>query len=103
MSLRYIAGYSLLFLTRILTKVLQQMWRVASLPERFVPIVCTPKEIDQYARTDWNSWEQVRNYATQDDWLTATEHVLVERYFSNNGELLNLACGAGREALLLAR
>ena len=37
-----------------------------------------------------------------DHWL-ATEQALVERYVAKSGELLNLACGAGREALLLAR
>src|SRR5438105_3201267 len=103
MSLRYIAGYSLLLLTRLLSKVLEQMLRVVSLPERFVLIIWTPREIDRYSRADWNSREQVRNYVTLDDWLSGTEQVLIERYFSNNGELLNLACGAGREALLLAR
>jgi len=38
-----------------------------------------------------------------DDWLGVTEERLVETYFTNDGELLNVACGAGREALLLAR
>src|SRR5881397_527822 len=38
-----------------------------------------------------------------DDWLGVTEEPLVETYFTNDGELLNVACGAGREALLLAR
>src|SRR5438445_10623661 len=100
MSLRYIAGYSLLFLTRVLTKILQQMWRVASLPERFVPIIWTPREIDRYSRADWNSWPVVRPYANSEDWLGGWELTLVERYFTNQGELLNLACGAVRYSLL---
>src|SRR5438309_11477421 len=45
----------------------------------------------------------VRDPADSDDWLGTWELTLVERYFTNKGELLNLACGAGREALLLAR
>lgn len=101
--LRYYVGYSLVLASRLLWSVFDKLFWVALLPQRFSVIVWTPKEIDRYARTDWNSWKQVRNYATQDDWLITTEQVLVERYFLNNGELLNLACGAGREALLLAR
>src|SRR5437879_1666815 len=101
--LRYYVGYSIILASRLFCSVFDKLFWVALLPQRFSVIVWTPKEIDRYARTDWNSGEQVRNYATQDDWLTATEHVLAERYFSNNGKLLNLACGAGREALLLAR
>ena len=38
-----------------------------------------------------------------DGWLGVTEKTLVETYFRNGGALLNVACGAGREALLLAR
>ncbi len=103
MPLRYIAGYSLLLLTRFWEKVFDQMWRVASLPERFVSIIWTTREIERYSRTDWNSWPSVRTYANADDWNSALELTLVERYFKNKGEILNLACGAGREAVLLAR
>ena len=102
-SLRYFAGYSLLILSRLLGKVLEQMWRVVSLPQQFALIIWTPSEIDRYSRDDWNSLPSVRDYARMDHWLDPTEQVLVESYFSKNGELLNVACGAGREALLLAR
>ena len=102
-SLRYVAGYSLVLLARLLEKGLQQMWRVVSLPEQFALIIWTPREIDRYSMDDWNGWPVVQNYVCMDRWLNATEQVLVERYFSKNGELLNVACGAGREALLLAR
>src|SRR5712691_9343149 len=103
MSLRYFAGYSLLFLARLLRKVPEQMWRVVSLPEQFAVIVWTPSDIDRYSRDDWNSWPSVRGYARMGHWLNATEQALVETYFTKDGELLNMACGAGREALLLAR
>jgi SAM-dependent methyltransferase len=103
MSLRYYAGYSLVLVSRLFRSVLAKLFWIASFPERVSVIVWTPREIDRYARADWNSWEQVRNYAMQNEWLNATEQALVERYFSKDGELLNLACGAGREAVLLAR
>jgi len=102
-SLRYYAGYSLLLPVRIWAKVLAQVWRVVSLPEQFALILWTPREIDRFARTDWNSLLSVRGYARMDDWLGVTEKTLVETYFTKDGALLNLACGAGREALLLAR
>ena len=103
MSLRYYAGCGLLLLTRLSWKVLEQMRRVVSLSEQFALIVWTTSEIDRYSRNQWNSWPSVRNYSGMDHWLNATEQALSERYFSKNGELLNLACGAGREALLLSR
>ena len=102
MSLRYFVGYSLLFLARLLRKVFAQVSRAVSLLEQFALIVWTSSEIDRYSRDDWNSWLSVQGYARMDHWL-ATEQALVEKYLSKNGELLNLACGAGREALLLAR
>src|SRR2546428_1088892 len=102
-SLRYYAGYSLLLPVRIWAKVLAQVWRVVSLPEQFALILWTPREIDRFARTDWNSLLSVRGYARMNDWLGVTEKTLVETYFTKDGALLNLACGAGREALLLAR
>src|SRR5207247_2697235 len=109
-SLRYYAGYSLVLASRLFYSILENLFHsvpeklfwVASLPQRFSVINWTSREIDRYSRTEWNGWEQVRHYATQDDWLTAMEQALVETHFSKNGELLNLACGAGREALLLA-
>ena len=103
MSLRYFAGYSLLFLAHLLRKVFEQVWRVASLTEQFALIICTPSEIARYSRDVWNSWLFVRSYSSQGNWLSATEQGLIERYFSKNVALLNVACGAGREALLLAR
>jgi len=103
MSFRYVAGYSLLFLARLLGKGLAQMRRVISLPQQFALIIWTPSEIERYSRDDWNDWPTIQGYARNDHWLDFMEQALVERYFSKNGELLNLACGAGREALLLAR
>jgi SAM-dependent methyltransferase len=103
MSFRYFAGYSLLLLTRLLGTVLEEVWRVASLPQQFAAIIWTSSEIARYSRDEWNSWPSVRGYARPNHWLNATEQDLAERYFSKNGDLLNLACGAGREALALAR
>src|SRR3989442_1721685 len=103
MSLRYFAGYSFVLLARLLRKILGLMWRGVSLLEQFALIVWTPREIDRYSWTDWNSRPMVRHHANSDDWLGPWELILVERYFTNKGELLDLACGAGREALLLAR
>jgi SAM-dependent methyltransferase len=102
MSLRYVVGYSFVVLARLLRRVFAQASRVVALPEHVALILWTPSEIARYARNDWNSRASVRSYARMDRWLSVTEHVLVERYFSNNGEALNLACGAGREAVLLA-
>jgi SAM-dependent methyltransferase len=102
-SLRYFAGYSFLIPVCILTKVLEQMWRVVSIPQQFALILWTPREIDRFARSDWNSLLSVRGYARMDDWLGVTEKTLVETYFTKDGALLNVACGAGREALLLAK
>ncbi len=103
MSLRYFAGYSFVLLARLLRKFLGLMWSVVSLSEQFALIIWTPREIDRHSRTDWNSRPMVRDQANSDDWLGTWELTLVERYFTNKGELLDLACGAGREALLLAR
>ena len=103
MSLRYFVGYSFILLSRLLRKVLESTWRVVSLPEQCALLIWTPREIDRHSRTDWNSWPMVRDQANSDDWLGTWELTLVERYFTNKGELLDLACGAGREALLLAR
>jgi len=103
MSLRYIAGYSLLLFSSLVRRVLQQINGLVSLTEQFAVIVWTPREIERYSRTDWNNPEQVGIYVMQDDWLCVPEQALIERYFSKDGELLNLACGTGREALLLAR
>src|SRR5437867_9138841 len=102
-ALRYYAGLSLVLLSRLVRRVLQPIWWLASFPERFAVIIWTTQEIDRYARADWNSWPSVRSYSRLDDWLEATEKTLVETYFKNEGALLNLACGAGREALLVAR
>lgn len=104
MSLRYFAGYSLLRLSRFLRKVLWVIQRVASLPGKFAMIVWTSREIDRYSRAHWNRSERVGVYSRLEDWSDSTEMALVAKYLTNDGgELLNLACGAGREALLLAR
>ena len=103
MSLRYFAGYSFVLLARLLRKFLGLMWSVVSLSEQCALIIWTPREIDRHSRTEWNSGPMVRDQADSDDWLGTWELSLVERYFTNKGELLDLACGAGREALLLAR
>ena len=102
MSLRYFVGYSFLFLARLLKKVYAQVWRVIALPEQVALILWTPSEIARHSRDDWNSWVSVQGYARMDRWLSVTEQVLVERFFSNDRDALNVACGAGREALLLA-
>src|SRR5207245_4084118 len=103
MSLRYFAGYSFVLLARLFRKILGLMWSVVSLSEQCALIIWTPREIDRHSRTEWNSGPMVRDQADSDDWLDTWELTLVERYFANKGELLDLACGAGREALLLAR
>src|SRR5438445_8144832 len=103
MSLRYFAGYSFVLLARLFRKILGLMWSVVSLSEQCALIIWTPREIDRHSRTEWNSGPMVRDQADSDDWLGTWELSLVERYFTNKGELLDLACGAGREALLLAR
>ncbi|SRR5712692_515895 len=102
-SLWYYTGYSLILASRLFKSVLDRLYWVASLPEKFTVIVWTPQEIDRYARAYWNSWPSVQGYSRMDDWLGVTEKTLVETYFTNEGALLNLTCGAGREALLLAR
>ena len=101
-SLRYCAGYSLVLVSRLLKSIFRKLLWIAYLPERFSLIVWTPREIEMYARADWNSRSAVENYSGQNDWVVITEKTLVETYFNNGGELLNIACGAGREALLLA-
>lgn len=103
MSVRYLAGYSLVLLTRLLRRVLLVMLRVASLPERFALIVWTPREIDRYSSAEWNTWDAVREYSRLGGWRDGTEKALVEKYLTSEGAVLDLACGAGREALLLAR
>src|SRR5207247_7954728 len=80
-SLRYYAGYSLVLASRLFYSILENLFHsvpeklfwVASLPQRFSVINWTSREIDRYSRTEWNGWEQVRHYATQDNWLNAME------------------------------
>ncbi len=102
-ALRYLVGYSLISVSRVLRRVVGIMGRVASLPEQFAVVVWTPREIDRYSRTVWDSWETVRAYSRPEIGLSVMETALVEKYLIDGGELLNLACGAGREALVLAR
>jgi len=104
MSLRYLAGRNLLGMCHLLGRIASIFrGRLASIFENLAMIVWTPREIDQYSKTGWNSWEKVGRYYELDDWLDLTERALVEKYLTNDGELLNLACGAGREARLLGR
>ena len=103
MSSRYMAGYSLIRLSALLMRPLRFLWRMASIPKKMAVIVWTPEEMDQYSKANWNSWQEVEEYAELDEWASETEEDLVERYFATQGELLNLACGAGREAHLLAQ
>lgn len=103
MSFRYVAGYGLVLLSRVLKAVVLKALDLATLPEKFTVIVWTPRDIDRYAKGDWNHQSSVHFYSQQDGWLGEKEKSLVEKYFSKRAELLNVACGAGREALLLAR
>jgi len=103
MSLRYYVGYSLVLASRLFKSVVDKMYWLAMLPERFAVIVWTPREIDRYARVEWSSSTAVGYHSRADDWLGVSEKTLTETYFMKDGDLLNLACGAGREALLLAR
>ena len=102
-SLRYALGYSLVVLSRLLRKVFDQIRRVVALPEQCALIIWTPSEIARCSRGVWDSASYVQGYARMGGWLDAKEHALVEQYFSQHGEVLNMACGAGREVLLLAR
>ena len=102
-SLRYAVGYSLVVLSRLLRKVFDQIRRVVAMPEQVALIIWTTSEIARSSRGVWDSAAYVRGYARMDGWLDAREYALVERYFSKNGDVLNVACGAGREILLLAR
>ncbi len=103
MSFRYVAGYSLVLLSRVVKAALLKAFELASVPEKFTVIVWTPRDIDRYAKGDWDSRSTVQTYSQQDRWLGENEKSLVEKYFTKRAELLNVACGAGREALLLAR
>jgi len=103
LSLRYLAGWFLISLGRALRKAAEPILRLSLLPERFAAIVWTSKEIGWHSHARWNAWEEVRMYSGLDDWLDPHEKALVGTYFTGGGEVLNLACGAGREALLLAR
>ena len=100
---RYYVGYSLVALTRLLRRVLDQIRRVVALPEQLALVIWTPREIARSSKANWDSCSYVRGYARLDQWLDAREFALVERYFSKSGSVLNLACGAGREVLLLGR
>ena len=103
MSVRYFIGYGLVLLSRISKAVLAKAFEAAALAEKFSVIIWTAPEIDRYAKGDWDHRSTVQTYSQLDQWLDETEKSLVEKYFTKRGELLNVACGAGREALLLAR
>ena len=103
MSFRYFVGHNLIRLTVLVGRILRSLSWMASLPEQLAVIVWTTKEIDRHSKAGWDSWEEVGGYLEAHEWLDDTERDLVERYFRNSGEVLNLACGAGREALLLGQ
>ena len=103
MSLRYSAGCRLLALTRLLKRLLRPLVHLASLPQKLALIIWTPAEIDRHSREGWDSRNEIEIYAELEEWLDRQERILVEKYLTGQGEVLNLACGAGREALLLGR
>ena len=103
MSVRYFIGYGLVLLSRIAKALLAKAFEAAALAEQFSVIIWTPSEIDRYAKGDWDHRSTVLTYSQLDQWLDETEKSLIEKYFTKRAELLNVACGAGREALLLAR
>jgi len=101
-SLRYFLGWSLVSLSRLLRRVVGILSDVAALPEQLAVVVWTPREIDRYSRGVWNRRDSVRRYSRRADGLSPMEKALFEGYLVNGGELLDLACGGGREALCLA-
>ena len=62
MSLRYFAGFSVVFLARLLFKIFETVLRVVSLSPQFAVIIWTRSEINRYAKNDWNSWPVIRNF-----------------------------------------
>lgn len=106
-SIRYVLGYTLICLSHLLTAIADVIRHGALLPKQFALIIWTPQELDRHARFSyWDSRNQVHIYAAaarDSGWEDSKEKELVERYFIGSGDLLNLACGAGREAFLLVR
>lgn len=103
MSVRYVIGCAVLLMARVVLWVFHMLHQVGSFPLRLAVVLWTPREIDRYSRAEWDRREVVEQYSQFDTWLNPTEQTLVEKYLPIGGEVLNLACGAGREALLLAR
>lgn len=103
MSVRYYIGYGLVLLSRASRALLLKAFRIASLPEKFSVIVWTSREIDRFSMADWDSRSAVDHYSRLDKWLDDTEKNLVAKYFWKHACVLNVACGAGREALLLTK
>lgn len=103
MSVRYVIGCAVLQMARLVLRVFHLLLRVGWFPFRLAVILWTPREIERYSRAEWDRREVVEQYSQLEGWLNPTEQTLVEKYLPIRGEVLNLACGAGREALLLAR
>ncbi len=107
LSLRYVAGYSCVRLASFVRRPIEALVFLGTRLEQFATIIWTRREIDRYSRhCYWNSRRHVQEYANraeQPDWLGDRERILIQKYFLPPGEVLNLACGAGREAWLLAR
>ena len=103
MSVRYTAVYCLVWSLRHVRRLLWVMLKVTGIPERFAVLVWKPDDIDRFSKRGWEGWPEVTRYTRLESWLDSTEQALVERHFTNRCEVLNLACGAGREALLLAQ
>jgi SAM-dependent methyltransferase len=103
MSVRYVIGCAVFLMACVVSRVLDMLQRVGSFLIRLAVILWTPREIERYSRAAWDRRELVEEYSQFDTWLNPTEQTLVEKYLPIGGEVLNLACGAGREALLLAR
>ena len=107
LSIRYAAGYSLVWIARQVRRIANGVWRLASLMEQVGATIWSIEDLDHHARfSHWDHPKEVRQYsadAERGEWLNEVENDLVHRHLSSGGVVLNLACGAGREALLLAR
>lgn len=111
MSVRYLSGYIGLLLSRFLRKLARRTparlpERLALLPEYLAMVVWTSAEKDRYARALWSSHKSVEaqsRRARVTSGLSDIEQELVTRCHLASGSTLVLACGAGREALALAK
>lgn len=106
MSLCYLTGYIALLCARLLRKLARGLQLLALIPEHLVMIVWTSREKDRYAKALWNGRESVEansraHYVATG--LFEVERELLTRHNLTHGNTLVLACGAGREALALAK